>query len=223
MSVFANFSRNKHNHTHTHTPLYRNASFNSHFKGQFITNSGILGTRDWLLRERGISPMEGALLGTPKIAPLRWPSGKRIPPQVWSGCEKGEVGTCDPYHTNRFRPGPGLRASRKGCWPTSKAEGPAKSLLSGAPESRPASPVLSKPFNTSLMDFSSFSYSAILTSPRTNCSALIWIASGKDGGWFLGKFLGFLPDSVSVKLSFFRFIKAASFENTSWHQPRTSG
>lgn len=37
--------------------------------------------------------------------------------------------------------------------------------------------------------FSSFSYSAILTSPGTSCSALRSIALGKDCGWSLGKHL----------------------------------
>lgn len=64
--------------------------------------------------------------------------------------------------------------------------------------------------------FSSFSYSAILTSPGTSCSALRSIALGKDCGWSLGKHLScpqrhhLLPDSVSVKASSFSCAKAAS-------------
>lgn len=71
-------------------------------------------------------------------------------------------------------------------------------------------PSSSKPFNTSLMDFFLLSPTqAILTSPGTNCSAFKSITFGKDCRWSLGKHLGFLPDSVSVKRSFFALLKQA--------------
>lgn len=145
-----------------------------------------------LVDERGISSVEDALLGTPKL-------------HCWGGLPVSSFPHSSGVGEKRLRgdplpPGPQLAWSPgfHGCsLIPSTAEGTAaKLLLPGAPTFRPADSSSPQAFSIFFTDFF-FSDWAILTSPRTMCCAL-----GKDSRGLWGATLAAPAEESSSRLSF---------------------
>lgn len=166
--------------------------------------------------------MGGALLDTPKISLLRWPSGELIPSQFWRGCEK----LCAPSV---------LAIERDLSWfPSMLARLSTKFndlqnyfyLEFWNPDQLTFLP--QKSFNIfSLFPLWVFFFFCLLSNFKQSRDQMLCpqINSPADGLCDAPQLLlqrnRLLPDSVSLKLCCFCFIKSVSFHGMSWHQPRT--
>ena len=161
-----------------------------------------------LVDERGISSVEEALLGTPKLHCWGGLPVSSFPHSCGVGERRLGGGASVPPG-----PQPAWSPGFQGWWLTAGTAGgtTAKSLLPGAPALRLADS--SSPQAFSIISFTDFFFLffsnwAILTSPGTMCCALKLMALGKDGGWSLGSHLScpcrgiiFLPQLHSDQAS----------------------